>query len=86
MSRDAFLKNGRPDAHRPTVMLIGSQHGNEPSGTEAVFKFLVRQVLNGDQQHLLDKMNFIAIVLANPDGRDLNRRLNAKDETPISIL
>jgi hypothetical protein len=82
MSNDAaFLKNGRPDAHRPTVMLIGSQHGNEPSGTEAV-QILVRQVLDGDQQHLLDKMNFIAIVLANPDGRDLNRRLNAKDENP----
>jgi len=82
MSNDAvFLKNGQPDAHRPTVMLIGSQHGNEPSGTEAV-QILVRQVLDGDQQHLLDKMNFIAIVLANPDGRDLNRRLNAKDENP----
>ena len=82
LSRDAaFLKNGQPDAHRPTVMLIGSQHGNEPSGTEAV-QILVRQVLDGDQQYLLDKMNFIAIVLANPDGRDLNRRLNAKDENP----
>lgn len=82
LSRDAaFLKNGQPDPLRPTVMLIGSQHGNEPSGTEAV-QILVRQVLDGDQQHLLDKMNFIAIVLANPDGRDLNRRLNAKDENP----
>nr|WP_321241628.1 M14 family zinc carboxypeptidase [uncultured Tolumonas sp.] len=82
LSHDAaFLKNGQPEIHRPTVMLIGSQHGNEPSGTEAV-QILVRQVLDGDQQHLLDKMNFIAIVLANPDGRDLNRRLNAKDENP----
>lgn len=82
LSRDAaFLKTGQPNAHRPTVMLIGSQHGNEPSGTEAV-QILVRQVLNGEQQHLLDKMNFVAIVLANPDGRDLNRRLNAKDENP----
>ena len=61
MSNDAAFENGRPDAHRPTVMLIGSQHGNEPSGTEAV-QILVRQVLDGDQQHLLDKMNFIAIV------------------------
>jgi hypothetical protein len=82
MSHDAaFLKTGQPTNQRPTVMLIGSQHGNEPSGTEAV-QILVRQVLGGDQQHLLDKMNFIAIVLANPDGRDLNRRLNAKDENP----
>ena len=82
MSHDpAFLKAGKPAAQRPTLMLIGSQHGNEPSGTEAV-QIMARRMLAGDLAHLLDKMNVIAIVLANPDGRDLNRRLNAKDENP----
>ena len=77
----AFLREGKPAAHKPTLMLIGSQHGNEPSGTEAV-QIMVRQVLGGELAHLLKKMNIVAIVLANPDGRDMNRRLNAKDENP----
>ena len=42
LTRITFLKNGQPDPLRPTVMLIGSQHGNEPSGTEAV-QILVRR-------------------------------------------
>lgn len=82
MSKDAeFLKDGKPAADKPTIMLIGSQHGNEPSGTEAV-QILARQVLGGDMGYLLDKVNIVALVLANPDGRDLHQRLNAKNENP----
>lgn len=82
ISRDeAFLKEGRLSAGTPTVMLLGSQHGNEPSGTEAL-QILARRLLDGELSSLLDNMNFVVVALANPDGRDLNRRLNAHDENP----
>lgn len=76
-----FLKDGKPAADKPTVLLVGSQHGNEPTGTESL-QILARKVLDGEMGYLLDHMNIIAIVLANPDGRDLNQRLNAKNENP----
>ena len=82
VSRDAqFLQQGEPQADRLTVMLLGSQHGNEPSGTE-VLQIVARRVLDGELTPLLQQMNFVIVALANPDGRDLNRRLNAKDENP----
>lgn len=82
VSADAgFLQQGKPAADKPTVMLLGSQHGNEPSGTE-VLQILARRLLDGELTPWLQQMNFVIVALANPDGRDLNRRLNAKDENP----
>ncbi len=77
----AFLQQGKPATDKPTIMLVGSQHGNEPSGTE-VLQILARRLLNGELTPWLRQMNFVIVALANPDGRDLNRRLNAKDENP----
>jgi hypothetical protein len=74
----AFLKNGQPIKNKPTVMLIGSQHGNEASGTEAL-QMVVRDLLIGKQKHLLKDMNLVIIVCANPDGRDNRSRFNEDD-------
>lgn len=76
-----FLREGRPSSQRLTVMLVGSQHGNEPSGTE-VLQILARRLLDGELTPWLQQINFVVVALANPDGRDMNRRLNAKDENP----
>ncbi len=76
-----FLASTERSKDKPTVMLLGSQHGNEPSGSE-VLQILSRRLLDGDLRPLVSRMNFVVVALANPDGRDLNRRLNAKDENP----
>lgn len=76
-----FLSTNSRAKDKPTVMLLGSQHGNEPSGTE-VLQILARRLLDGDLRPLVSRMNFVVVALANPDGRDMNRRLNAKDENP----
>ncbi len=62
-------------ADKLSVMLIGSQHATEASGTEAL-QMLVRDILTDSKTHWLDDMNFIIIVNANPDGRDNNTRFN----------
>lgn len=74
-----FLSTNSRAKDKPAVMLLGSQHGNEPSGTE-VLQILARRLLDGDLRPLVSRMNFVVVALANPDGRDMNRRLNAKDE------
>ena len=58
-----------------TVMLVGSQHGSEPSGAEALL-LVARDVIEGELKPYLEDMNFIFIPNSNPDGRDLNRRVN----------
>ncbi|GHA29837.1 M14 family zinc carboxypeptidase [Oceanisphaera arctica] len=74
-----FLRDfvGEPD--KPTVMMFGSQHGNEPSGAEALQR-LARELVAGEHPELLHRLNLVLVAMANPDGRDLRRRHNANDD------
>jgi hypothetical protein len=70
-----FLQNGQPIPGMVTVMLLGSQHGTEESGAQAL-QILVRDLLTQPQSEWLDSMNLVVIVNANPDGRDNKSRFN----------
>jgi hypothetical protein len=69
------FKRGCPSPGKITVMLLGSQHGTEPSGAEALL-ILSRDLTEGKLTAYLEDMSFIIIPNGNPDGRDLNRRVN----------
>ena len=56
------LKNGKP-----TVLIIGQQHGNEPAGGEAALA-LAGQLAGGDRAAVLDRVNVLIVPRANPDG------------------
>jgi hypothetical protein len=56
------LKNGKP-----TVLIIGQQHGNEPAGGEAALA-LAGQLATGDRAAALDRVNVLIVPRANPDG------------------
>jgi hypothetical protein len=71
----ADLKQGGKDEGRLTVMLIGSQHGMEPSGAEALL-LLARELLEGGLKSSLDDLDLILVPNSNPDGRDTHRRVN----------
>lgn len=71
-----FLEKGQANPHKLSVMLIGSQHATEESGSEAL-QMLVRDILTKHNSTWLNDMNLIVVVNANPDGRDLNSRFNA---------
>ncbi|HEX2485873.1 MAG TPA: M14 family metallopeptidase [Myxococcota bacterium] len=74
--RAAFLAEGRPDPATARVLLVGSQHGTEPSGAEALQQ-LARELAAGDLRPLLARLDVVVVANANPDGRDLRRRTNA---------
>jgi hypothetical protein len=63
----------------PSLLVVGSQHGNEPAGREAALQFLRDLAL--DEASLLPDALSTATVLviptANPDGRVANTRRNA---------
>jgi len=95
-SLDALLVSGAIDAlagaappeRRLRVMIAGSQHGTETSGGEALL-MLSRNLLEGRERSLLMDLEFILLPLANPDGRDANRRKNDNDinlSTDFSVL
>jgi hypothetical protein len=59
---DALLANGRP-----TVLLVGQQHGDEPAGGEALL-IIARELAQGLLQPALEHINVVIVPRINPDG------------------
>lgn len=71
---NALAGGGRP-GQRLRVMVVGSVHGNEPAGGEAVL-MLARDLVHASPRGLLGLMEFILVPVGNPDGRDSGVRVN----------
>ncbi len=61
---------------RPTVLLVGQQHGDEPAPAEALL-VVARELAQGLLEPLLDRMNVIVVPRANPDGAATGKRVTA---------
>ncbi|WP_198970324.1 M14 family zinc carboxypeptidase [Xylophilus sp. ASV27] len=61
---------------RPTVLLIGQQHGDEPAGSEALL-IIAREASQGLLEPLLNRINVIVVPRANPDGAAAGTRTTA---------
>ncbi|MES2946147.1 MAG: M14 family metallopeptidase [Pseudomonadota bacterium] len=61
---------------KPTVILIGQQHGNEPAGSEALL-VISRELAQGLLQPLLENINVLIVPRANPDGAVRDQRVTA---------
>lgn len=61
---------------RPTVMLVGQQHGDEPAGSEALL-VIARELAQGLLQPLLERINVVIVPRANPDGAAAGTRATA---------
>jgi hypothetical protein len=55
-------KNGKP-----TVLIIGQQHGDEPAGSEAALA-LAAELSARPRAQILDRVNVLIVPRANPDG------------------
>ena len=61
---------------RPTVLLIGQQHGDEPAGSEALL-VVARELAQGLLQPELERINVVIVPRANPDGANSGQRVTA---------
>ena len=61
---------------KPTVLLIGQQHGNEPAGSEALL-VVARELAQGLLQPQLEQINVLIVPRANPDGAATDQRVTA---------
>ncbi|MEO6017036.1 MAG: M14 family metallopeptidase [Polaromonas sp.] len=59
---------------RPTVLLVGQQHGDEPAGSEALL-VIARELAQGLLQPVLERINVVIVPRANPDGAAGDQRL-----------
>lgn len=61
---------------RPTVLLVGQQHGDEPAGSEALI-VIAQELAQGKLQPLLERINVVLLARANPDGTVAAKRVSA---------
>lgn len=66
----------RTDPAKIRVMIFSSQHGNEPSGKEALL-LLVKSIVLDERAEWLKKIDLLIVPSVNPDGNDSGRRQNA---------
>ncbi|WP_166350558.1 M14 family metallopeptidase [Phytoactinopolyspora limicola] len=64
-----------------SVLIIGTQHGNEPAPREMALQMLRDLALTDDPELIaqLEETTVLVIPTANPDGREANIRRNADD-------
>ena len=63
-------------SRRPTVLLVGQQHGDEPAGSEALL-VVARELAQGLLEPMLKRINVIIVPRANPDGAEAGKRATA---------
>jgi hypothetical protein len=63
-------------AHRPAVLLIAGQHGDEPAGSEALI-VIAQDLAAGRLDRVLDQVDVYLLPRANPDGAVLGQRGSA---------
>ena len=61
---------------RPTVLLVGQQHGDEPAGSEALL-VIAEELARGKLAALLERINVVILPRANPDGAAAHKRVTA---------
>lgn len=62
---------------RPTVLLVGQQHGDEPASAEALL-VVARELVRGNLRGVLERVNVIVVPRANPDGAAVAATLTAR--------
>jgi hypothetical protein len=64
------------DARKLRVMLFAQQHGDEPSGKEALL-LLLTKAFSGKLNDLLERVDLLIIPQVNPDGSERRQRRTA---------
>jgi Zinc carboxypeptidase len=72
---------GLQRAGRPTVLLIGQQHGDEPAGAEALLA-IAQDLAQGPLARLLEQINVVVLPRANPDAALAGLRNSASGIDP----
>jgi hypothetical protein len=64
------------DQSKIKVFIFAQQHGNEQSGKEGSL-LLAEALLKPENKYLFDKIDLLLVPQVNPDGSEVNERINA---------
>ena len=73
-----FPRHNQGKNRNITVMVFAQQHGNEPSGKEALL-MLIHELYLNPNKYDFDNLNLILIPMSNPDGNEAHKRRNGKN-------
>ncbi len=71
-------ENGIQDTGKLKFLIFASQHGNEPSGKEALL-VLIKEFADGNLNQFLSNIDLIIVPQVNPDGGELGQRRSYND-------
>jgi hypothetical protein len=71
-----LFARGGDTGTRPTVMLVGQQHGDEPAPSEAML-VIAQELAGGALAPLLERINVLVLPRANVDGAAAAQRVTA---------
>jgi Zinc carboxypeptidase len=66
------------DSSKIKILLFAQQHGNEQSGKEGAL-LLAQELLKPENQYLFDYIDLVVVPQMNPDGSEINKRLNGNE-------
>lgn len=64
-------------AYKPTAMIVGRQHGNEPSSTSFILKLAERLASDPDLRDIARNVNVALLPVMNPDGAALAEQIRS---------
>lgn len=66
-----LVSTAKLSAYKPTLMLVGRVHGNEPSSTSYMLKLAENLASDPSLDNIVKKVNLVILPVANPDGATL---------------
>lgn len=64
-------------AYKPTAMIVGRQHGNEPSSTSYILGLAERLAADPAFSDIVTRVNVVLLPIMNPDGAALAQHIRA---------
>lgn len=77
-SAGRLVSMAKLSAYKPTAMIVGRQHGNEPSSTSFILGLAERLATDPELQDIARHVNVALLPIMNPDGAALAGEIRAR--------
>jgi len=83
-SAGALVSVAKLSAYKPTALIVGRQHGNEPSSTSFILRLAEKLASDPGYSDIVRKVNVVLLPVMNPDGATLAGEIRKLRPTDIA--